>query len=384
VNYNLTVLTPLLTGDGQRLSPIDYMIWRDQVNVLNQNRIFKLLARGPRLEPYLAQLRRAEKLDFASWGGFAQNYAGRRIPFEHASSTPIWNQLRAEHLHIPTFAAGPAGAFLPGSALKGALRTAYVWSQWNAGQLSEIARRMETERGVRRPGASAETMTFGPAGSDPLRVLAVGDSAIVSNDRFRVYLVRVATLQAGKTTGTFELAWKQATRGSVPPQRIQDAAATFVEMATPGTEFAGAWNENQFLRRPEVARTLHWRNRHEAGELLRAANEWAANLLLLQRRYAETTRLTRLVESVAEVESELSRARESGQSCIVNLGWGGGVLTKTAFTDTAAEEYRRILGHLPSFAQAVRTGLPFPKTRKVVFAGGEPAAFPGWVRLRLQ
>src|SRR5215212_9525802 len=96
--YKLTVLTPTLAGDGQRLSPIDYMIWRDQVNVLNQSRIFKLLSRGPRLEPYLAQLRRADKLDFASWGGFAQNYAGRRIPFEHASSTPIWNQTRAEYL----------------------------------------------------------------------------------------------------------------------------------------------------------------------------------------------------------------------------------------------------------------------------------------------
>ena len=48
--YKLTALTPVLVGDGQRLSPIDYMVWRDQVNVLDQAAIFKLLARGPRLE----------------------------------------------------------------------------------------------------------------------------------------------------------------------------------------------------------------------------------------------------------------------------------------------------------------------------------------------
>jgi hypothetical protein len=41
------------------------------------------------LEGYLAQLKRADKLDFASWGGFAQNFAGRRIPFENADSAPI-------------------------------------------------------------------------------------------------------------------------------------------------------------------------------------------------------------------------------------------------------------------------------------------------------
>ena len=81
MKYKITALTPLLVGGGQELAPIDYMVWKDQVNVLDQPRIFKLLSRGPRLDGYLAQLRRADKLDFASWGGFAQNFSERRIPF---------------------------------------------------------------------------------------------------------------------------------------------------------------------------------------------------------------------------------------------------------------------------------------------------------------
>ncbi|MGA2215720.1 MAG: hypothetical protein ABSH31_20785, partial [Bryobacteraceae bacterium] len=107
MNYRLTCLTPTLVGDGQRLSPIDYMVWKDHVNVLDQWRIFRLLAKGPRLEGYLSQLKKAEKLDFASWGGFAQNYAGRRIPFEHPSSAQYWERTHAEHLFIPTFSTGP-------------------------------------------------------------------------------------------------------------------------------------------------------------------------------------------------------------------------------------------------------------------------------------
>ena len=59
MNYRLTCLTPLLVGDGGKLSPIDYMMWRDQVNVLDQRRIFRLLTKGPRLDGYLAQLKRA-------------------------------------------------------------------------------------------------------------------------------------------------------------------------------------------------------------------------------------------------------------------------------------------------------------------------------------
>ena len=76
MKYRLTALTPLLVGDGRKLSPIDYMVWKDHVNVLDQWRIFRLLSKGPRLEGYLSQLKTAQKLDFASWGGFAQNFAG--------------------------------------------------------------------------------------------------------------------------------------------------------------------------------------------------------------------------------------------------------------------------------------------------------------------
>src|SRR6202789_4597737 len=122
MKYQVTVLTPTLVGNGDKLAPIDYMVWRDQVNVLDQPRIFRLLAKGPRLEGYLAQLHKATKLDFASWGGFAQNYAGRRIPFEDAAYTPYWERAQAESLSIPVFAATEEGPFLPGAAIKGRLR----------------------------------------------------------------------------------------------------------------------------------------------------------------------------------------------------------------------------------------------------------------------
>ena len=139
MKYRVTCLTPTLVGDGQKLAPIDYMVWKDHVNVLDQRRIFRLLAKGPRLEGYLAQLKKADKLDFASWGGFAQNFAGRRIPFEHASSVPVWERAHSENLFIPTFATSPSGPYLPATAIKGALRTGAVFDRWTEKTLREIA-----------------------------------------------------------------------------------------------------------------------------------------------------------------------------------------------------------------------------------------------------
>ncbi len=356
--YKLTVLTPTLVGDGQRLSPIDYMVWRDQVNVLDQTRIFKLLARGPRLEGYLTQLRRAEKLDFASWGGFAQSYAERRVPFEHASLTPAWEQTRPEHLFIPTFSAGVHGPYLPASALKGALRTGYAFSRWNAGVVREIAGRMEGERPLRRPGEAAETMTIGSQANDPMRLLMAADSDPVPLSAFKIYMVRVATLQ--ERSGRQELGWKPV--------------STFAEMAIPGTVFKGHWRVREFQRR---------REQPGPERVFKAANDHAAELIKVQRSYADITGLPRLRSNVDALAAKLEQVQQDGDACLVNLGWAGGFLSKTAYLDTGNEDYRKILKRMPLYDRAIRSGTPFPKTRKVVWESGQPATLPGWALLEV-
>ena len=152
------------------------MVWKDQVNVLDQQRIFTLLAKGPRLDGYLSQLRRADKLDFASWGGFAQNFADRRIPFEHPSMTAIWERTRSEFLFIPTFSAGASGPYLPGTALKGALHTGYLAARWSEGFLKEIAADFGGDRPPRRPAEAAERMGVGDPGHSRMRMVAISDS----------------------------------------------------------------------------------------------------------------------------------------------------------------------------------------------------------------
>jgi CRISPR/Cas system CSM-associated protein Csm5 (group 7 of RAMP superfamily) len=217
------------------------MVWRDQVNVLDQRRIFQLLAKGPRLDSYLSQLKRADKLDFASWGGFAQNFAGRRIPFEHSSLTAYWEKTRAESLFIPTFATNLNGPYLPATAVKGILRTGVIFTRWS-----------------------------------------------------------------------------HAT--------IEDAA---------------------------------------------------------HRAYAQAADLAAVDQNLQELEGRLAGARQSGNACLVSIGWGGGFFGKAAYIDTSDEALRRILRNLPFYSRAIQTGLPFPKTRRIVFLENRPAALPGWALLEV-
>ena len=363
MRYRLTCLTPTLIGDGQRLAPIDYMVWKDHVNVLDQRRIFKLLAKGPRLEGYLAQLKRAERLDFADWGGFAQNFAGRRIPFEHASSIPLWERAKPEQLFIPTFAVSPSGPYVPGTAIKGALRTGAVHDRWSEATMRDLANRLANDdRPPRNPAARAEEAVLGGGGSNRMRRVAAGDSASSTHQGMKVYLMRVATLVA-KGPEKFEVGWKSG-RGSVDTRRIEDSTPMFIEMASPGASFEGIWQEKSVSDR---------------AKLFNAANKFAVAQLAKHKQYAASTGLGALTETIGRLETKVEEIGRGQNACVISIGWGGGLVGKSSYLETTDESYRQIMKTDAFYRDALRTGMPFPKTRKVIFEGGKPASLPGWV-----
>lgn len=368
MRYRVTCLTPTLVGDGQKLSPIDYMVWKDHVNVLDQHRILKLLSRGPRLEGYLGQLKKAETLDFASWGGFAQNFAGRRIPFEHPTSIALWEKARAEQLFISTFAAGATGPYLPASALKGALRTAAVSERWSEATLANLANGLE-DRLPRSFSVRAEDAVLGGSGNSRMKRVALSDSNVIAYSGMKVYLLRVATLVSKgprQSSDKLELGW-QGERGAVDSRKVDESTPIFAEMAAPGATFEGVWREQSDADR---------------SKLFTAARHFAEALLDRHLDYAQRTGLARLSATIASLKTKLEQS--SDRSCLLPIGWGGGLLGKSAYLKTEDESYRKILRKIPSYESAIRSGMPFPKTRHVVFEGAQPASLPGWVLLELE
>jgi len=356
------------------------MVWKDQVNVLDQWRIFRLLAKGPRLDSYLTQLKNAEKLDFATWGGFAQNFAGRRIPFESPAYSAYWNRAAGESLHIPTFAAGANGPYLPATAIKGAMRTGMLFANWRDGMLQDVRKRVEGDRLPRRPAETVEEQALGPAGSSKMKFLGAGDSGVVANTDFKVYLLRTSTLTP--RGANFALGWKQTPRGAVDGNRPDDSTPVFAEMAQPGTVFSGDWDEKKFFLEPEIRRGIRWQESFGRAKIFEAVNVYAGGLIQLQRQYASMAGLGLLDQNLDQLEQRLAQAKEKG-SCLLCLGWGGGLPVKSAWLDTTNADYRQILHAFQFYDRALSTNLPFPKTRKIVFLNNKPATLPGWAELSI-
>lgn len=376
MKYELTCLTPTLIGDGSRLSPIDYMVWRDQVNVLDQGKIFRLLAKGPRLESYLKQIHRAEKLEFAAWGGFAQNFAHRRIPFETPDYSRIWEALPSENLHIPTFVSSHEGPYLPGSAIKGALRTAFLSARVTEESLTDLT----GERAQRNPGVTVERAIAGNPGRSQTKTVGIGDSNSVERSAMKVFMLRTASLAKTKEN-QLTLRWKQSPKGSVDGGKPEAGTPVFAEMASPGTVFSGTWKERAFYLEQEVARSLGWKTPLNTEALLRHGNEWAERQLASHKLFAQATGLTELVSNLTALQEQLASVKQGGKSCLLCIGWAGGFLSKSGGPPTSTPAYREYLGGLSFYSSTIRAGLPFPKTRRIVFLNNRPATLPGWVRL---
>jgi CRISPR-associated protein Csm5 len=372
MKYRVTCLTPTLVGDGSKLSPIDYMVWKDHVNVLDQRRILRLLSKGPRFEGYLEQLKRADKLDFASWGGFAQNYAGRRIPFEHPGAVPIFERTPSQGLFLPTFAASATGgAYLPATAIKGALRTAAVFDRWSEATMRDLVKRIETDeaegkRLPRNPALKAEEAVLGGAGKSLMRRVSAGDSGSINHAGMKVYLSRTSTLIV-KGEGKYELGWKSA-RGTSEAKRIDDSTPVFAEMASPGTSFEGVWSES---------------SDRDRAKMFGAANRFASSQLAQHKLYAEWTGLAPLAATIDELEARIQQLSSRQDACILSIGWGGGVLSKNSVSDTSDPNFRSLAKRVAFFEKALRTGMPFPKTRRIVFQGGKAAQLAGFVLLEV-
>ena len=169
----------------------------------------------------------------------------------------------------------------------------------------------------------------------------------------------------------------------MPSSRIAESTPTFVGMAAPGTDFTGELFERKFLENLELARALGWRSVPDIELLLKAANEYAAAQLEQHNRFAESAGLPRVQESIAKLRNELE-AVSSNRSCLLCMGWGSGFLSKAAFLQTGDENLRKILRGVPALSRALKSDAPFPKTRRIVFSGGQPSFLPGWVKLDVQ
>lgn len=340
-HLTLTTLTPLHIGCGVTLlHEYDYAIWGgrtwriDDAAFLDAQQVD-----DPAFVEKLAVTPPARLLDSSDFtdGSPFFRYVIRGTPRSQAEGAQVQEQLKDAYDR----------PYLPGSSLKGALRTALGWMRWDELGLKPEMR--QVNRSSKWAAQAYERQIFGETpNTDLLRALQITDSQPVSPGQLMLINARVLS-RSGSLGSPIEL-----------------------EAVRPETDF-------HLELKLDLALFSDWAKQHRLrlnGETVLGSLPAVVNARTLQRARQEAEWFQRVPNAKRALGfyQQLARIRPEPNQFVLQLGWGSGWDDKTfgdrlkrdqQFMAQAVVEYRLSRG---SRRGPVRTDAVFPSSRRVAMS----------------
>ncbi|MHB8625287.1 MAG: type III-A CRISPR-associated RAMP protein Csm5 [Aggregatilineales bacterium] len=366
-NMRLQTLTPLHIGTGEELMrDLDFLVERGATYRLDIERILidqwdRKAIRNP------ADILRTIPQD--QWANYVR-YEAKGVPSAQTSGSKLRECMKT-HDDLP---------IIPGSSLKGALRTALAWAGW-AERGPKTLHQDDIGRSPKFAAQGLEHQLFSNPPEnrnfpnyDLLRALHVGDCRAT---------------RPPKNTGYYDIL-------NVRVAKMREFASPIeIEAVATGAQFRGRLSIDKYLfTRPE----LHFDDRRAwLTELSSRVNDHSRDMIdKLLPRFQEMAKLhdglkgaARIVEFYAGLRQFITEL--PAHQCILCLGWGGGWDSKTfgsrlqadpAMFERIVERFKLSRGKAPR-----KPGDPFPRTRRVAVQERNRVAslaeVMGWVRIDL-
>ena len=366
MQVQINTLTPVHIGSGIDFQGNVEYLWfakdsvavvtddRKVLSILGEENIGQWIACIDNKEPLLPLLeKRAPNLN--------PEQLSRRI-LQHGQGKIDPQKVLREQLHTSS-----GQALLPGTSLKGALRTA-VWGEElaNNPELVKKKANLGTTRYNRK--TNKETFSFNDSalskklfGKDP------------NHDVFRLWQIGDFSF----TEGT-EIYQAVSVNKYYDDYRIKEEITQQVEALPAGVSALGRWKFNEQLLKQDKAKRLFpgTLNRLRPEELFKVVNKHTRRLLENEIGYwtekaGAPTVLGSYIEEMQLVLDQLNQLDEN--SCILRLGWGTGFrnMTGDSNMDMQDDDFYDLVAQLrPSHDETIM----FPKTTRMV-AGGKPLGY---------
>ncbi|NJE02965.1 type III-A CRISPR-associated RAMP protein Csm5 [Thermococcus sp. MV11] len=366
----LTVLSPLHIGNGNELTVIDVLPLNDgRIAVLDLERLMlELTSAGADVEEILTLVKAPDMMeDMYIWKRYLSDY-GVGLEKVKKYTLPVVGRIAPKSMRIREFIKSSGRPYIPGSSVKGSIRTAvfYHVAQEHQKELDDFLLNLIKKKvSPTRADDELEMLVFGYARGrrgrryepkrDPMRALVVGDSEPLSIRNLKVYAVSTV---GGK---------------SEIPQYVEGVEGIDVEIEIRV--------DNELLSRAMRAGELNGflaeqiKGKEDFEDLIwKAIDSFSREVISFERR--ELRKYGAFRESVGRFYSQLERM----ESHKLRVGWGSGWYSMTLGplilgTDFFKHIRRKFqLGRKPG-THALSGD--FPKTRRV--ANSRPM---GWVILR--
>lgn len=251
--------------------------------------------------------------------------------------------------------------YLPGSSLKGTLRTMLAW-----GIYTRAGRRPDLGRLDRRAKYAARPLEQELFGRDPnrdfLRALQVRDSApLTETDALRLEQVQVYP-------------------GGTPVE---------VEAVRAGVVFRLTIAVDEYGFQEEIARQLGWQGKRAwLGHLVVPGKKYARERLSTEGAFFKAHGEPRAtLDFYATLVKKVVEGELADDEFLLQVGWGTGWESKTLGSGLLRQDdaaFERLLEQYRMTKERRRqVGDPFPKSRTLALRRGEPALPLGWVQVKL-
>lgn len=365
----ITVLTPLHIGNGREmLHEYDYAIRNGRTWRINENALLDAQdVENPHLADILAKTKPVELLkpqDFTENSPYFR-YVLRGTPKSQAEGAVVREQIK-DAFDRP---------YVPGTTIKGALRTALAWHLWQKKNLRpEISKLGGSPKFA---AASYERELFGKnPNNDLLRALHIADSAPLDTSVLMLVNVRVLT-HGGKPGSPVEV--EAIRRDTVIESEIKLDTVLFSQ-----------WAKERELYLPNADALMNF---------IEIARQHSRELI--QRELAWARDLPNGKHVVGHYETMLNYKLQSNQFYL-QLGWGGGWEQKTFGSRLKVDQafMRTILkpkkqggwdvgrGHMPKnvqdFPTSRRIAMAYQRNAQGAVIGEVPALPLGWVLVEIK
>lgn len=257
--------------------------------------------------------------------------------------------------------------YLPGSSLKGALRTVLAVG-------GAMVRKPRFDRLGRSRSWAAQPVERELFGRNPnydlLRALQVSDSAPVEPDHLRLERVHIYPTAGQRTQ------YGRRRGLDVDVEALRQGTTFEVPIKVEGYLFGGqAERELRFGRRKEWLLSLPQWARSVAGQRIADEIEFLQPRADGRVALGFYSRLAQTWEGLQENEF------------LLQVGWGTGWLSKTfgKILQEDAQAFERLVkDYRLTMERGRRVGAPFPRSRHLVRVGEHPAVPLGWMKVTLQ
>ena len=357
MKYSLHCITPVHVGSGLKLGRMDYVIKGNQLTVIDLQKLASLPGIDPEelsdamemrnfeIEGYL----RRKRIDPAAVAAYA-------IPCSQALQ--VDRDRASQKEIICCLKDGLVNPYLPGSSIKGAIRTAILWERIkrDPGLKAEADLKVEAamERaGPRNAGAWAalplERLYLGRdpvKGNHPnydhLRAVKVSDTDVIQRDRLQCFKAEVKNLRGDS---------------------LDTKMSLFIEALKPGTETRMSITIDPFLLREDIQKQLNF-NVQDLKDLEKIAGSYYSDYIKSEIEFFSRYRES----SAVEFYRRLLSLPEKRGGMLLRIGWGSGwhgMTVSRLFPDQ--------LNDLRKAFRLGRTNVDeFPKTRRMALMDDDP------------